>query len=33
MITEKETTKEAERSPSWRKAMIEEIDFIEENGT
>ena len=24
---------EAERSPSWRKAMIEEIEAIEENGT
>jgi hypothetical protein len=24
---------EAERSPSWRKAMMEEMDSIEENGT
>jgi hypothetical protein len=24
---------EAERSPSWRKAIMEEMDFIEENGT
>jgi hypothetical protein len=24
---------EAERSPSWRKAMLEEMDSIEENGT
>jgi hypothetical protein len=24
---------EAERNPSWRKAMIEEMDSIEENGT
>jgi hypothetical protein len=24
---------EAEHNPSWRKAMMEEIDSIEENGT
>jgi hypothetical protein len=24
---------EAERNPSWRKAMMEEMDSIEENGT
>jgi hypothetical protein len=24
---------EAEHSPSWRKAMMEEMDSIEENGT